>query len=313
MKALLAISLLLAVPGATLRGAEDGRDSRAVRELPDYMTGDECLFCHRIAIGPSWGRNAHQRTLRPIESDPRLAAWIRAHPDLGSHAEEIDYVLGARRSHRLLRKSGRYGQLDLLGAFLRPRDGVPRLENEPPFEWDPVTFADNCAGCHATATDSRTRAFAAVGIDCYSCHGVVDLQHANDGSLVLLSPGRPAPPELVASTCGQCHIRSGRSRRSGLPYPDNHVAGDDLFADFVADLSPAALEAAPPRERHVLESIREMRAGRGEHSCLACHSIHREDGRRHRALPESRYCRICHGETDLEYDRNTAHHPLCRY
>ncbi|MDP7204719.1 MAG: hypothetical protein QGH11_04065, partial [Pirellulaceae bacterium] len=35
--------------------------------VPEYMTGDECLFCHRKKIGASWSKNPHQTTVRPLE------------------------------------------------------------------------------------------------------------------------------------------------------------------------------------------------------------------------------------------------------
>src|ERR1700689_86922 len=33
--------------------------------LPEYVTGEECLFCHRDDWGNRWAKNYHQRTVRP--------------------------------------------------------------------------------------------------------------------------------------------------------------------------------------------------------------------------------------------------------
>ena len=45
------------------------------QNFPEYMTGDECLFCHR-RIGPSWNNNRHQcqwpRDLRHLVRD----SWV---------------------------------------------------------------------------------------------------------------------------------------------------------------------------------------------------------------------------------------------
>lgn len=253
------------------------------------LSGDECLFCHRNPVGSTWNINEHQRTLRPTAAVPEIEAMFRSHPNLQSFADQVHFVLGNERQVRLLKKSEKYGQLDILSAILQPNqaDGVLALVNKDPFHWDAKTFGQQCAGCHATAVDSRTQTFSATGIDCYACHGVVDLEHAKDISLVFLSQKRNDPPSVIASTCGQCHIRTGKSKASGLPYANNHVVGDNLFADFDVDLSPEALAATSPRERHILANIRDSlhfqkqperngeTAANQSTTCLSCHNIHR--------------------------------------
>ena len=299
-------------------GRPEAKPSHVGRPLPDYVTGDECLFCHRQDIGPGWRVNEHQTTLRPIESDENVAAGLRRHPELGRLARHVDFILGDRSRIRLLKRSERYGRLEMLSALLRPGNdpGALLVDNETPFIWDREVFGRQCAGCHATATDSRTQAFAATGIDCYACHGVVDLRHANDSSLVHLAKKRRDSPELIAATCGQCHVRTGKSRTSGLSYANNHVVGDDLFADFAVDLSPAALQAQPPRERHILANLRDIRDRKTTTTCLTCHNVHRGDAKKHRRAPSSEFCLICHqtGEgSPLTYDRRVKRHPLCGY
>ncbi|HYM13228.1 MAG TPA: hypothetical protein VEU62_20980, partial [Bryobacterales bacterium] len=34
------------------------------KPIPDFVHGDECLFCHRNDIGPGWQKNAHGITVR---------------------------------------------------------------------------------------------------------------------------------------------------------------------------------------------------------------------------------------------------------
>ncbi len=287
-------------------------------DLPEYITGDECLFCHRRDIGRGWPVNSHQLTLRPINAVPEVATLIERDPDLGHYASQIQFILGHETQQRLLRKSKEYGKLDILSAQLTPvAPEEPNLDwiNSPPFEWDTSSFAQRCAGCHTTAVDSRTQSYSAIGIDCYACHGDVDLNHTTDTSLVHLSKKRSGSPKEIAATCGQCHIRSGKSKTSGLPYPNNYVVGDALFTDFEVDLSDRALHASPPRERHILASIKDSLAGKESASCLSCHNIHRASGRKHRRQPKTSNCFICHRETDmsLTYSRKEKHHPLCEY
>lgn len=301
-------------------------NSHVGKPLPEYLTGDECLFCHRNTVGSNWNVNEHQKTLRPMAAVPEIESMLRSHPNLQSFADQVRFVLGNERQIRLLRKSEKYGRMDILSAILQPNqtDGALVLVNKHPFHWDTKIFGQRCSGCHATAVDSRTQAFSATGIDCYACHGVVDLKHAKDTSLVFLSKKRNDSPSIIASTCGQCHIRTGKSKASGLPYANNHVVGDNLFADFEVDLSSEALAAIPPRERHILANIRdslhsqkqtEKKAANQSISCLSCHNVHRGSVRKHRKIAPSDYCHICHQPVDMEltYNRKKKHHALCGY
>ena len=304
------------------------KNSHVGKPLPDYLTGDECLFCHRNPVGATWNIDEHQRTLRPFAAVPEIEAMLRSYPNLQSFADQSHFVLGNERQIRLLRKSEKYGRLDILSAILQPnQNGDLALVNKTPFHWDEKIFGRQCAGCHTTAVDSRTQAFSATGIDCYACHGVVDLNHAKDTSLVFLSKKRNDSPSVIASTCGQCHIRTGKSKASGLPYANNHVVGDNLFADFEVDLSSESLAAAPPRERHILANIRDSLhfqkqpkrngeiAANQSTTCLSCHNVHRASVRKHRKIAPSDYCHICHQPPDMEltYNRKEKHHALCGY
>src|SRR5205085_4335263 len=108
--------------------------------------------------------------------------------------------------------------------------------------WDGKTFGARCAGCHATGTESSKQTFAAISLDCFACHGEPPDKHTTEGSLVFLSPHRRDSAAVVTSICAQCHLRTGASKSSGLPYPNNFVAGDNLFRALRLDLSEAALE-----------------------------------------------------------------------
>jgi len=241
--------------------AEWGSDHVGGR-LPEYITGDECLFCHRMDVGTSWGQNPHQRTIRSTGDDGLL-------------------ILGTRHQ-RYLRPGDAYGTLDL------------RIDGDPP-TWDAHQFADRCAGCHTTAVDGKSRRFSAVSIDCCACHGDVPLAHAKDGTLAHLAPKRADRPEVVISICGQCHIRSGTARSTGRPYPNQFVAGDNLFRDFAVDLTPAAIRRENWADAHVLDNVRAVRAGDGAVTCLSCHDVHAASSRKHQHLPVDGSCALCHG------------------
>ncbi|MFN7919383.1 MAG: cytochrome c3 family protein [Bryobacteraceae bacterium] len=233
---------------------------------PEYTSGDQCLFCHRSDIGPSWQGNAHNRT-------------TRFDPDGKAH-------LGARTRSREVRKSG-YGRLDL---------------REPGGSWNATKFGERCAGCHTTAVDPGDLRFASPGLDCVTCHGAVDLHHSSDTSKVLLSKKTRAAAtvESVNAICASCHLRGGKSRSTGRPYPNAYIPGADLFADWEVNL------AAPG---HVARSVRER------NSCLGCHDVHRASSNRHRRAAPGEICLDCHyeGRPRKEFRPPEAHDATCEY
>src|SRR4051794_39428433 len=44
------------------------------KPLPEFTSGDECLFCHRMDVGPTWSTNRHGQTIRP--ADPQSAPLV---------------------------------------------------------------------------------------------------------------------------------------------------------------------------------------------------------------------------------------------
>jgi predicted CXXCH cytochrome family protein len=307
-----------AAPPGKLDPASWGSD-HVGKPVPEYTTGDECLFCHRTDVGPSWTKNRHQRTVREIEpASPALTA-LKGTPEFQSFAGEVALLLGDGLSTRFLKRSATYGKVDLLtvafdtpaGASagkLRPGEGKPR--------WDNTTFAEGCAGCHTTAVDPTTKAFAAVALDCFACHGVVPGEHSNKPQLAYFSKKRNDPARVVTSLCASCHIRNGKSKTTGLPYPDNFVVGDNLFRDFQVDLSPDAIAALNPGDRHVLENVRDVVVlGKEEVTCLSCHDIHKQSSRKHTRVAEDDSCVTCHNDTGSKKKIKSfeVHSKVCQY
>ncbi len=248
--------------------------------LPEFIAGDQCLFCHRNDIGPGWQKNRHNLTIQLKQGT------------------DDAYTLGARERRRALRKTG-YG----------------RFAIEDAAGWHATKFNDRCAGCHATAVDAATKAFAAVSIDCYACHGVVDLEHANDTTKILLSKKRGRDARQIASICGSCHLRGGYSLAKGFPYAWHYVAGDDLFADYVADLDQAADAGLNPGDRHVYRNVRDVLQNNSDVSCLSCHAVHGGSSDKHRRVRTSAACLDCHYETGPKKNvkRYTVRSRTCEY
>ncbi len=261
--------------------------THANQPVPKYVTGDECLFCHRVAVADTWERNPHARTIHPAGDGDAAPAGAA-------------FILGAHPPQRGLKPDG-YGKFDLLSADAKT--------------WDREAFALRCAGCHATAVDPQTHAFSTSSLDCYTCHGVAPENHPNDTSLVWFSKKHPKDPKLIVSICGQCHLRGGKSKSNRLPYPNNFVAGDDLFADFQVDFAKAGDDSLNPGDRHILRDARDVIQDGGDVTCITCHKIHADSSSRHRLALSGPICLDCHNAAGPKkiVKKYTVHSSLCEY
>src|SRR5262249_42725288 len=198
-----------------------------------------CLFCHRKDVGPAWATNRHNLTLRKADADALALVALSQAPGLKDDAGKVQFLLGGKHRQRFLKAAASYGKLDLLLAGFAPSDAGKegRLIDADKPHWDAKTFADGCAGCHASAVDAKTRAFAAVSLDCFTCHGEVPDKHTKEPAAALLAKKRVDSARVVISICASCHVRTGKSKASGLAYPNNFVAGPKLFSDFQVDSS----------------------------------------------------------------------------
>ena len=118
-----------------------------------------------------------------------------------------------------------------------------------------------------------------------------------------------------ASICGQCHLRTGNSKSTGLPYPNNFVPGDNLFRDFSVDLSITAISRLNPADAHVLENIRDVVLyDKQDVTCLTCHTIHKPPGARHHRVADGKLCVNCHtAESKKERRPFDIHSDRCGY
>src|SRR6186997_1389370 len=110
--AVLAVSVCSQQPQTVLDPASWG-GNHVGKPIPEYVHGDECLFCHRNTIGVTWQKNAHGLTVRQGEDAPELQALAARLHELSSVVNEIGYFLGSRHRVRFLKKSG-YGKFSML-------------------------------------------------------------------------------------------------------------------------------------------------------------------------------------------------------
>lgn len=260
--------------------------SHAGQPVPEYVTGDECLFCHRVKVADTWERNPHARTIHPRDGK-----------DLPVDAA---FVLGAHAPFRGLKPDG-YGKFDLLSS-----------DNKT---WNTEAFARRCAGCHTTAVDPQTHAFSTSALDCYTCHGVAPGNHPNDTSLVWFSKKHARDPKQAVSICGQCHLRAGKSKSNGLPYPNNFVAGDNLLEDFQVDFAKADDASLNPGDRHILRNARDVYLNGSDVTCISCHKVHDNTSARHGLVLSGPICLDCHNPEGPKkiVKKYTVHSAICEY
>ncbi|HEY7545997.1 MAG TPA: multiheme c-type cytochrome [Blastocatellia bacterium] len=285
------------------------------KPMPDYVKGDECLFCHRNDIGPTWQKNAHGITIRQREDAPELTSLLNSQAALKTLAAEVEYFMGSRHRVRFLKKAG-YGRFAILSVQAALNEGkIEKLIDADKPAWDKDKFAARCAGCHTTAVDAKTKEFSAFGLDCYTCHGNVDLEHTNDTSLILLSKKKKDDSRTITSICAQCHLRGSASRTLGLPYPNSFVAGDNLFQDLQVDWSKADDENLNAGDRHIFRNVRDVVLYGKTTTCLNCHAVHANSSLKHRRLLRDASCVDCHqAEGPLKNLKPyTVHSPLCEY
>lgn len=290
--------------------------NHAGKPVPEFVHGDECLFCHRNNIGSTWQKNAHALTVRQLEDAPELAPLTKGHPAIAKLGSEIEYFLGSRHRVRFLKKDG-YGKFALLQTQVVLTEGKAGewLATDKP-AWQKQKFGDRCAGCHTTGIEAKDKTFSAFGLDCYTCHGVVDLNHSNDTSLVLLAKKAKTDARVVTSLCAQCHLRGGESRSTGLPYPNNFVPGDNLFQDFKVDFVSADDASLNAGDRHIFRNVRDVvLLGKSEVTCLSCHQVHANTSQRHRRALRAPICFDCHNEEGPFKNTKayTVRSPLCEY
>lgn len=298
--AALLLAAALAAQAPQLDPAAWGRD-HAGAPPPQYVPGDECLFCHRETVGSNWKDTVHGASTRQREDAPALARAVASAREPGGAAKDAEYFLGSRHRARLLKPAG-FGKFALLNAqaVLRPDQSIERWIDAGSPSWDAAKFADRCAGCHATAVEAKTKTFSAFGLDCYACHGDVTLEHTKDTTLIWWSRKRrnaDAPDQVRAMTsiCAQCHLRGGASRSAGSPYPNTFIAGDNLFRDFAVDFARAEDPALNPGDRHVWRAVRDIVVrGASGPSCTLCHRVHDDASARHELVPRSAVCGDCH-------------------
>lgn len=291
-------------------------DDHVDKKLPLFTEGGECLFCHRSESISKWDQNAHQRTMRLATPDEPAMKALAEVDDLKPILDDVWLVLGGDKHARYLKKSEKYGQVEILPAKWHATESGGEITGTESAQWDPDHFAQNCAGCHASGVDRETLAYQAVAHDCFVCHGEVPTTHTANPEEALFAKNAQHTPEVQTAICASCHVRTGTSKATGRPYPTNFVPGDNLFKDFQIDFSDEAIAALNPIDAHVLMNVRDV-AVRGitSETCMTCHDVHDQNTESHELLKTRQDCYICHQENvrKSEVPPFDVHSDICEY
>ena len=86
-----------AAPGSTPLDPPRGASDHVGGHVPEYLTGDECLFCHRMDIGPRFASDPHNLTIRPIDEVPEAKERLGRDPATKDLTGAVIYLLGGSR------------------------------------------------------------------------------------------------------------------------------------------------------------------------------------------------------------------------
>ncbi|NUM55157.1 MAG: hypothetical protein HUU46_16050 [Candidatus Hydrogenedentes bacterium] len=231
---------------------------------------------------------------------------------MNEKAKGAEFVMGRNARLRFLKPTDAYGTLALLGASWLPETKTWKGSAT----WDSAKFGAKCSGCHASGVDSTTKTFQMPSLDCHTCHGLAVPEHTEDGGLMLLSVQGSTRPEVEVSICGSCHLRGGKSKSTGLAYPNNFVPGDNLLKDFEVELSEARIAKEGLGDAHILQNVRDVAVlGKTDMMCTTCHDVHGETAAKHTMLQTRPSCFVCHiGEGPLKAVRPYERHSeTCEY
>jgi predicted CXXCH cytochrome family protein len=221
--------------------------------------------------------------------------------------------MGGRRATRFLRR-GDEGSFEILSvALARDQSGKESFSKEKP-RWDREKISARCIGCHMTGVDPKTLTAFETFVGCETCHGPFNEGHTNGSEFMRFAKKAKDSPAVIASACGQCHLRGGRSRSTGRPFANNFVSGDNLFKDFEFnfDSVDAGINTI---DLHIQQNIRDIAlAGKTDLTCISCHRMHPATSEIHRRQLRTDYCLICHkAEPFKERKPYEVHSRVCEY
>ncbi len=272
-----------------------------------------CQSCHPSEHA-SWEGSQHARSVRPPgEKDRDLLSRSILCAD-----RDPVLVLGERHARRYMVPSPHeQGKHVLLPCRWDVAEAAWSHLHED--DWDRLTWERGCAACHTTGFSSDSLDYHEAGIGCEACHGPGSRHgtYEDRGGMIAFA-ALPAAREVTL--CGSCHLQGGTSRSTGLNFPKNYLAGDDLFADYRFDwslLNAGAQESGNPIDIHQKILIRDHVAREGEGGsglrCTSCHAIHGNGHEKHVSVGREEYCHLCHEKDGFQLKEYSQACNVCEF
>lgn len=285
-----------------------------------FVGSETCKTCHERTY-LEWRTSLHSRMMRDVKLEP-LANMGDFESPLEVRTftkDDVAYTLGSQWKQQYLKKEGQ----DLIV--------LPAQYNVFTGEWKPYypdkpekrVWFNECAGCHATGVDPKSKTFVEMGVACEACHGP-------GSNHVEAVPGYEIPtiiqatrltPGLAAQICGSCHT-AGHDKKGTYAYPVDYqlhkgVGNIRLYFDEATPQTDPDRFWPSGESRHSNQQYLDWK--KSEHAkvgvtCITCHDVHRSKSalqatgevpnplveiRSKTRLFEDKLCKSCH--TTLQY------------
>ncbi len=301
---------------ACTQGSTSSKTQTSVdpHEKIEFFGSQTCVGCHDDAHA-SWEKTWMARTVRPpVKEELQLIE-----NSILCGGIPVDYVLGGRINLRYLQK--RDGDI----VFL-PCEYDTNAKEIKAFrvnDWPNFSFVDRCAACHTTNFNTADKTWTELGVGCESCHGPASRHGDFTSADRMVQYGEISAVE-EGMICSSCHLQGGFSKKSERRFPENYIAGMDLFAiysfpweslDAATDATAAGQPAPNPIDVHQKILMKRNLDGESELRCTSCHEVHQESDEKHQSLPKEDFCYQCHTNENGEFGLKdyVVECPVCEF
>lgn len=289
-----------------------------------YVGSDECKFCH-LEHYDSWKNTLHSRTLmdvtrnrdaliaeinpevirsdlKMIEKDLKIPADQIYIPKI----DEIKYTIGMQwKQGFLIEKND-----TLYVAPIQYNAKNDRWINYREDDWEKLSWAKECSGCHVTGVDLEKDTFSEPRVGCEACHGpgshhvALPETAVFDKRATIINPSH-LPAGFRTQICGACHSSGKSTKVKGAKWPVGYRPGQalglyykskryedgkmkDVYADDFSKghhrqynswkLSSHAEEGVACTSCHYVHQLgapptQFQTRGSGSQQCLQCHKV----------------------------------------
>jgi len=248
-------------------------------EARGYVGSQKCRACHPDKYS-EWKGTLHSRMVQEFNPGSTDANFEIAPFNKG----EVRFVIGGMDEY------------DFVGR--RDLKLIPFYWDMGKREWvkqDVYNWIGECAQCHTTGWEAKSRTWSEIAIACEACHG--------PGRAHVASGGKTKVIRSVGSDemCGRCHNGTEKEPRQGVRIAVNHGKSlADLRADREARGECLRCHSQDYREAPS-ESSPTLETAKYGITCVTCHDPHKRTGHPGQLKEETnKLCTDCHTAVKVE-------------